>query len=176
MAVAKATMSEILEVVKAMPGVSGADVCALCPEISPREASKALSVMYSQGVLTRRFAPIEREDSKRGGARGHFCCTVNDHPEPTPPAPVRQRRSPTLGGLAVQVAELKARIAELEAWKADALKRYPVLAIPPIVIRARRITTEALRDVDRPTADRIEAGLMDRSPIMLATIHALGDE
>ena len=69
------------------------------------------------------------------------------------------------------------RIAELEAWKAAAIARYPDLAVAPEVLEARNLVADMLReDGDKLGAAEVLAGRRDHTPLVRVTLRALGGE
>lgn len=69
------------------------------------------------------------------------------------------------------LAALEAELAELRDFKAMALTRYPDLAVPEIVLRARKIAAAEFEDAT--TKAGFLGGQKDKSPIMRAIIAAL---
>jgi hypothetical protein len=75
-----------------------------------------------------------------------------------------------------QNAGLSAQIAELQAWKADAIKKHPELASPdPLLLKAREIVAEVQRDKmqDPSTLGRLLAGGYDSGSAVQAALLAL---
>jgi hypothetical protein len=75
-----------------------------------------------------------------------------------------------------QNADLSAQITELQAWKADAIKKHPELASPdPLLLKAREIVAEVQRDKmqDPSTLGRLLAGEYDSGSAVQAALLAL---
>lgn len=81
----------------------------------------------------------------------------------------RKITEPTAEGWHARYDELVIHARELEEWKAEAIRRYPDLAVPEIVLRARRIAARTNPDF----SDSLLAGKKDESPLMKAVIAAL---
>ncbi len=74
----------------------------------------------------------------------------------------------------VTIEPLRKQIAELEAWKAEAIARYPDLAVPPLVKRARQLVAEMLRSSnDHGLAGQVVAGTKDGTMMMRVCVAAL---
>jgi hypothetical protein len=93
---------------------------------------------------------------------------------PTPNVVKMKRKAPTEAALHMQIKQLNAQIAELEAWKRDAIARYPDLAVDPVVLKARKLVAEEVRaGGDHTLADQIARGVKDETLMMRVTIKAL---
>lgn len=65
----------------------------------------------------------------------------------------------------------KAAIAELEAWKANAVARYPDLAVDPVLHKARELLAVAMAPLGQ--AADVRDGMFDDTPAMTAIRAAL---
>ena len=75
---------------------------------------------------------------------------------------------------AQEALRLQARIHHLEQWRNAAIARYPDLDVDPALLaKAREIVMRA-SDITTALADDILAGEWDHTPIMKATLEALG--
>lgn len=75
---------------------------------------------------------------------------------------------------AEETKRLQARIHHLEQWRDAAIARYPDLDVDPALLaKAREIVMRA-SDITTADADEILAGEWDHTPIMRATLEALG--
>lgn len=77
-----------------------------------------------------------------------------------------------------QLELLAARIAELEAWKADAIAKHSDLApVDPVLAKARLIASGIVRNLPgsgvQERADQIEEGLFDDNAVVRAALAAL---
>jgi len=86
------------------------------------------------------------------------------------------RNLPTPPAIAARLDEANATIATLEAWKADAIKRFPDLAVDPAIITARKKVAALYRaDGDNMKASAVIAGQHDHTPIMRAVASVIED-
>jgi len=87
----------------------------------------------------------------------------------------------TIGKRDLGIAQLKQmieirdkQIAELEAFKATAIEKYPDLAVSPVVLRAREILAAKYPEGSAERANILSGGY-DAGPSMLALIDVLGE-
>jgi hypothetical protein len=156
--------ADILEVIRTLPGITREEIIELMPDTPPGTVASTLTKLERRGLVTVAGKP----SPKPKGRRTIKSYTVSTNPNPVA-APVRKlkNRTPTATGYEARIEALNAKIAELESWKADAIKRYPDLAVPPEMLTARKIIAETLGD---KTALH---GGFDNAPIMRATLRAL---
>jgi hypothetical protein len=146
------------------PGISSKEIAEFFTELKNHESqvSAALSVLYGEGGYRRERAAGQRSfrywpDAEAG-------------PQPV----VTKARKQTEAGAHAECAILRERIAELEAWQAEALKRFPDLAVAPTIITAREIVAKRLKaNGDANGALDVQAGRRDHTPIMQAAVDAL---
>jgi hypothetical protein len=136
----RSVTDEVLEIVREMPGVTSGQIVELMPHITKKQSVyAALNSQYLRGVIARDTVPPE------GKGRPAFAWKMN--PDPAQKPPVRSVSSATSQKIVdTTVTSLRAQIAELEAWKADAIGRYPDLAVDAIVLKARSIVAAELHD------------------------------
>lgn len=67
-------------------------------------------------------------------------------------------------------APVSDELAELRAWKADAIARYPDLGVKPVVLEARKIVADVFGKEKR---DAIMRGEHDAGPAMKVAVSAL---
>ena len=164
----KTIREEVFEVVKELPGTTSGDVVALMPHVHKQTVYSSLDALRVRGEIRQ----------ERPYAGGHVTWFANA--TVTPPPPKRRKITPdgvtTVSSPEVAQAHyqstidrLQARIAELEAWKADAIQRYPDLAIDPMLKKARDIVAQELRDSgDKDLAEKAIAGQLDtKLPVRL---------
>lgn len=160
------TSREILEIIREIPRSSTVDIATLCPHLRRRIVSATLNNLWRRGVVTR-----EDGDTAQGAR-----WSINPDPSQKPPPPVR-RRSPTerrVAGSAPDLASQEREISELRAWKAQAIARYPDLAVAPEILQARAHVADVYKDLgDKARAADVLAGGMDNSPVMLVALRAL---
>lgn len=162
---------EILEVVRELPGCTAAEIIELLPHAKPTTLQPLLSKMNKQGWFERSKKVVEHDKRKVKV----WTYTANPEPRPEPIHP--KLKASTDNTLRQRIRELEAEIAELRAWRVDAEARCPELKVPQVVLEARKLVAATLRaDGDPKFASEVEAGRMDRSPIMRVAIQALGGE
>lgn len=170
MSFSKKTSDEVLEVIRNLPDCKSEEIQQLVSHASPSVIRQILSSLYQQGVII-------RHTIKRGAGEGRspYFYRINPNPDQPPPPPVQRKvTQPTEAGLQAQVEALKARVAELEAWRADAIARFPDLDVDPVVLEARKIVAKELRDGgDSVMAEQVLAGHKDTTLPMRATVAAL---
>ena len=144
------TKSEVIEVVRELPGLSSGDIVSMMPHVNPQTVYASLNSLMNRGEL-------RREGQRREEYRWHLGNGV----------PPRKFSPPNVTSGAHSkdseiIVALKAQIKELETWKAEAIQRYPDLAIPPLLKRAREIVASELRESgDRNGAADVEKGARD---------------
>lgn len=161
---------EIIEIASAMPGVTATEVCQLMShERRPRVMAR-LSWLYKIGVLTRGST----QTKANSGRNTVHTYAVNPDPRIKPVVTQRKQQVPSDAGYAAQVAELKAKVAQLEQWRAEALERFPDLATDPIVLKARQLVAATLRENgDSALANDVLAGRKDGIVPVRVAIAAL---
>lgn len=158
---------ELLFLIKEQPGMTAVALQEFFPDKTTANISAALSHLYNQGNLVRERIP---------GSLA-FAYTYQDGAKPQPLLNRQRgkaRKAPTPAGLEARLAAALETIAELEAWKADAQKRYPDLAVSVIVLRAREIVAKRLTaNGDRHGGDEVLKGRRDDTVLIQSTIDAL---
>lgn len=146
---------EVLEVVREMPGLKSGQIVDLMPHAKKQSVYAMLNKLMMQGIVVKN--------------NGCFTMVVGD-----PVPPVRKRSSFAEVVSAATIDSLRAQVRELEAWKADALKRFPDLAVSELVRKARDIVAdEVLVCGDTKSADDIRAGRRDTALPMRLVIKML---
>lgn len=135
-----------------MPGITVSEIKQLTP--NQKNPSARVSMMVASGEIRRE-------------GRKHY---IGDG---VPPIPAKlQMKAPTK--LSSTVEELRAKNAELVEWIRRAIEKYPDLAVPDVVIEARKIVVEYYQGVkDFTMAGKAKCGDLDQSPIMQVTIMAM---
>jgi hypothetical protein len=166
--------NDILLVIDKLPGITSPQLCDLLPHINGRTVRSTLSTLYKRRKVTRVKAPRREDDPRPAGNTG-FAYMVNPVPAPRKgklkPEQMAARKVRD-DSIDAELARLRNQIAELEAWKADAIKRFPDLAVAPEVLQARKIVADCLGG-DVVAVEDTLAGRKDHSPIMRATLVAL---
>lgn len=159
---------EVLYLIKETPGITAADLVEFFPDKTAANISALLSNIYSQGNLVREKLP---HPSKA------FKYTYQEGAKPQPLlSRVRENKgkTPTPAGLEARLEAALETIAELEALKADAQKRYPDLAVPLVTIRAREIVAKRLAaNGDKSGSEAVLKGHRDDTVLIQSTIDAL---
>lgn len=161
---------EIIDTLKHMPDLSVHDLSELLPHINKGTIYAAASYLRRTGDILISGKGVTTPAD--GIPRPYNRYSLN--PNPVPVAPKRKLKSPTPVGYETQIAELKAQLAELEEWKANAIGRFPDLAVDPLVLRARKLVAEEfVASGDNAMADQVRRGLKDGTPMMRVTVRAL---
>ena len=149
---------EVLEIIREMPGVTSGNIIELMPHTNKQTIYATLNAQYIRGVVVR-----ETEESD-GKGRPAFQWSMA--PEGTTP-PVKGRTvKPTIAGpvpdTSITFSPILFReLEDLRRWKAEAITRYPDLAVDPIILKARNIVAEEMDGVDDDYAAAVRAGKRD---------------
>lgn len=161
---------QILEIITTMPGSTWRDVHTLMPHVTASVVTNTLHGMKARGIIR----PNGRAQFMRSNGAPLFMAKYEVNPEGKPPESKRKVTEPSLTALRTQIEQLVATITELAAWKDDAIRRYPDLAVAPVVIKARKLVAEEVRaGGDKHLADEILAGHKDSTLMVRVTIKAL---
>lgn len=164
------TQAEVLEIIREMPGVTSAEIVSLMPHRSRSSVMSMVFWLKSKGAIEESGKKVI---SMKNGAPKHVA-TYTLSSTPTHNVVKMKRKAPTEAALHIQIKQLNAQIAELEAWKRDAIARYPDLAVDPTVLKARKLVAEEVRaGGDHTLADQIMLGRKDDTLMMRVTIKAL---
>ena len=161
---------QITDVLKVMPNLTSAEISALLPELSMPVLHTTISYMRKRGELitTGRKQVIKSDDVP------HTVNAYSISDDPVPPAPKIKLKKPTPAGYEARIEELNQKIEELEQWKAAAIDRFPDLAAPPLMVRARKIAAEEVRaGGDTLLANQIMSGLKDSTLMVRVALKAL---
>lgn len=165
--------TRLIDIVKALPGSMSPDIVALA-DMSRPAVTNGLVLLTRRGVLRRELRPIpDKKGPGRGTAYAYF---INEGGALVAPTPVIKRKSfaPTPTAQTETIKALRAEVAELTAWKADAIARYPDLGVEPIILKARKIVADIYRNkMDPARQAEAQLGKLDNTPIMQATVAAL---
>ena len=143
---------EILEIVREMPKATTKEIEQLMSHASATRVRRLLLQMSNTGRLIR-----HKVKTNRSGR-----------------APSAYELNPDWNGNAVKLVQpdLTAELRELRQWKAEALLRYPDLAVDPNMLRARTIVAAQAGD-DHRARDEILGGKRDTSLAVRSTFIAL---
>lgn len=148
---------KILETVRECEGLRSTEIATLLDH-DLSSVNSGLRRLLSEGKVRRELDP-----AWKGKGRAFIYSLGNGTPA------LVSKRQTTEPGWHARYDEMVLRIQELEQWQVDALARYPDLAVPDIVLRARKIAARTNPDF----ADSLRSGKKDSSPLMLAVIAAL---
>lgn len=135
--------------------------------VSSRRASFILAQFFAQGKL-------DRFDIKPKGIKGiewGYKLGTGKQDKPTNFSGPK-KATPTDAGWHARFEELVHEVASLAEWQRNAIARYPDLAVPEVVLRARKIAAEEFPD-DKKHRDEIMAGRCDEKPLIKAIVRAL---
>jgi hypothetical protein len=163
-----ATRKAILSALTHFPGATTREIVDLLGNIELAPAVNIINQLYTQGHI------FKNGTKPYVGTNGilykPYTYAVSD--TPIIPKPKKPAAKDTTDSNVP--ASLTARIAQLEAWKSDAIARYPDLAADPIVLKARRLVADEVRaSGDDTLADRISMGRKDDGLLMRVVIKAL---
>lgn len=173
-----AVKQEVYEIVQAMPGVTSGEVVELMPHVKKQSVYAALNVAFTMGLMTRdgrpakwhwvEGKPVPPVRGIKPSSRPKWdVCVPNSVENSYTEAQILRSGEAVLG-------RTNAELIELRQWKADAIARYPDLAVDPLVLKARRIVAQTLRDSgDANMAEVVERGTMDHKPLMKVALAAL---
>lgn len=161
---------QITEVLTAMPDLTSAEISALLPELSVPVLHTTISYMRRQGIVV---ASGKKQIIKSDGVP-YTANSYSISDNPVPLSPKMKLKKPTPAGYEARIEELNQKIEELEQWKAAAIDRFPDLAVPPLMVRARKIAADEVRaGGDTLLANQIMSGLKDSTLMVRVALKAL---
>jgi len=164
----RSVKAELREVIANLPGITLPDIRELMPHVNTSTLTARLQALYLEGeVLRQKVPPTEAIR----GRKYMYAYSIN--PDPKPVAHTTRNNTPSAAAYEDRIAKLKERIAELEAWRAGAIQRYPDLDVDPVILEARKIVAEELQATDSVMAKSVLAGQKDNILPMRVTIAAL---
>lgn len=155
---------EILEIVRELPGVTSEEITALMPHTTRQSVRHELKRLAFKGK-------IDRVIKKKPGEGGRQPYAYSISQTGKPPLKLVPKKAPPVVSECL-VSALRAEIAELKAWKAEAIRRYPDLGVPPEVLAARKIVAETMSG-DKMFVDSLMRGEKDNLPIMKVALKAM---
>lgn len=170
------TINEILEIVTALPGATSGQIIDLMPHVKKQSVYAGLNNLYVRGLVTR-----EKVGSSAQG-RPAYAWSVN--PDGKPPVVARKvKPSTTLRWNTCAVSTrppepspvlmFQSELEELRRWKADAIARYPDLAVDPLVLKARNMVAEEIGSADTVMRDAVLRGERDGALPMRVALKLL---
>ena len=167
------TRDEVLEIIRVMPGLNAGQISELMPHVKNQAVHSSLNWLYVSGKARRELG----DKGKHG--KPTYTWFVSETGKPLARQFKIVDRVPRVASDAC-VTTLKARIAELERWQANAIARFPDLGVDPIIYRARQIVAAELRATgdsgDRNMADAVQAGQRDTVLAMRLVIKMLEEK
>jgi hypothetical protein len=173
------TRLRVIEAIETIPDIAAREIAQLLPDMNKITVSTMLHSLVRAGL-------VKASGYKELHGDNGYLYRVPTYARTDKPVPDKPRgRGPAKKTVTVnhtarsedksnEVRELTRRVAELESWKSDAIARYPDLAADPIVLKARRLVAQEIRDSgDSMLADRVLAGAKDDGLMMRVTIKAL---
>jgi hypothetical protein len=162
---------DILEIIRELPSITAREIYTFVPHIPKGTVSAALHNLKMQGIVVetgRKSLPTAK------GERAFVTYAVSDSPAPTPLVRKLKNNKPTDAALQMQIEELRRQVSELEAWKKNALERYPDLGVDPLTLKARQIVAAEVRaSGDKHLADLVLSGAKDDTMLVKVTAKAL---
>lgn len=164
---------QILTIVKERPGLSVKEICEFFPDRPRSSISGRTSMMIADGRLRREMA--SNPEYVRRGTRPVKIGTMFIG---TGKAVIKPRKAlPKCQPSSALLDHLRTEIETLKAWKADAIARYPDLAVDPLLLKARQIVAKTVRSKGDAGSEavyqQVMSGARDESVAVLATLEAL---
>lgn len=164
------TRAEVLEIIREMPNLTSPEIATLMPHVNKQTVMCMINYLKKTGVVT--VGGKKDRTGEGGWVRAIPTYTLSTNP--TPNVVKMKRKAPTEAALHIQIRQLNEKLAELEAWKRDAISRYPDLAVDPIILKARKLVSAEVRaGGDTALADQIVMGRKDDTLMMRVTVKAL---
>lgn len=158
---------EIIDTLRMMPNRTGQELMDALPHIKRSTMYSALSTLRNNDAIT-----ISGQDPQFLGPDGEPTKMINRYSATDTPFP--KRKPPKRQGYKGIANALKDQVAELQRWKANAIKQYPDLAVPSSVLKARKaVADEVAATGDSALADQIRRGDQDNSLMMRVTIKVM---
>lgn len=145
-------------------GLTSAELTDLFPEVKRGgdAISAVLTNLKSSGVVK----VTGTRPSTRSSKFLAVYSVAKDYSEHKFKKPAKTK--PTAAGLQTRLSEAVSKIQALETWRAEAIKRFPLLGIEPSLVEAReRVATFFRENGDPERAKEIQAGLRDVSPMVV---------
>ena len=137
--------TEILEAIREKPGITSTELIERLNVMDKAEVYQPLHQMDKDGLI------------KRDNARPKHCYPIDDALR------VKAEHNTDL------IATLSREVSELKEWRAQAIARFPELAISPKVLKASEMVARHFPD----RRDAILRGSYDEKPIMKVCLDAM---
>ena len=164
--VMQTSYAQVFQFIQDSPGCTGRQIMDSLPECNHIYAK--LAYLEKRGFVKK--ASIDNPDtaSNRRYVNGYWSTGIK--PEENRVWP-KIKSKPRLRGQLE--ASWSAELIELRQWKAQALARYPELAVSDAVMRARVAAEEYYEQIgDRIRASDARSGRLDKSPVIQIAIKA----
>lgn len=163
--------NQIMHIVRERPGLAVRELAEFFPDRPRSSISGRTSVMIARGDLRREWRPHPKaQKGVRGATKEGVLFISNGAPVPKP----RKVSAPPSSAL---VDHLRAEVETLKAWRAEAIARYPDLAVDPLLLKARQIVAKAIKDKNEggwaDAYQQVISGQRDNSVAIVATLAAL---
>ena len=152
---------QILEIVKAMPGSRLNEISAL--------------VDFRRQSVSARLSELKRKGQVRHEPNGTYY--IGDGTPPKAVIPKKLRMKPekvekiTMGQ---KLDILEQEVAELLEWKAEAIRRYPDLAVSKELLAARQVAIDYYSKLnDQQKIKEIRTGKLDETPLIQVALLAM---
>ncbi len=158
---------EVLEVLRNLPGISSGQICELLPHVKQQTVYAQLNQLYVRRLIDR-----QKSEEKDALGKRPYLWSINESASFAAKVATKKAKPKRTAGEVVEAAweTMRNRLDELEAWKANAIQRYPDLAVSELVLRARQIVADEAEPAARPD---IHAGKRDASLPMRVVIKML---
>ena len=164
------TRAEVLEIIRTIPEVTSSEIRELMPHVTVGAVTSMVHWLKKRGDIEN---GTTKSKLKSDGVWLKVpTYKVSDTPKRK--AHTFKLKAPTLVAVSATVEELNEKVANLEAWKAEAIRKYPELAVAPVVLRARKLVAEELRaSGDHALAKHVMDGAKDESMLIRVAAKAL---
>lgn len=165
--------NEILEIVRQLPDITSREIATLLGHLNEGTIFSMVNKLKNDGVL------LVTQGKPMMMKNGHkkTLATYRINPDPKPlPLVKNKNRKPTVAECRheANMQVLRNKIAELESWKATAIKRYPDLGVSPAVFKARAMVAQEYTTMGNlDIAESVLAGERDDSPMMRLALKAM---
>lgn len=168
------TRDKVLDTLRALPNITTNDLFELIPECPRYSVQSTVSKLYKRGVIVDGPKKVE---TRAGGVKFSARTYAVSPKAAELLSGFKQYKSTAVltdAGLNVRIEELKREVQELRAWKSDAMERFPDLAVPPLVLKARKFAADEARSSgDSQLANSIMCGHKDNTLLVRVALKIL---
>ncbi len=164
------TRDGVLEIIREMPGVTGNEIVALMPHVTPAAVRSMITYLKARGDVV--VSGKKEESWGTDGTRHNPTYALSE--DGKPPVKPLKHKEPSSAALHATIKSLQDTISDLEEWKRNAIVRFPDLAVDPVVLRARKLVAAEVRaGGDNALAEQIMLGTKDATLMVRVTVKAL---